>query len=184
MIANLITKRLCLREFEENDWQDVHTYASQPVVCQYQPWGPNTEKESKTFVEQAMVDSKENPRSRYVFAIIENENGKLIGAAEINIRDFQNKNGELGYILNPDYWRMGFATEAAKLLIEFGFKQLNLHRVYATCDPKNIGSSKVLEKIRMTKEGRLRENLLIKDGWRDSLLFSILEQEWKKNQPV
>jgi RimJ/RimL family protein N-acetyltransferase len=76
---------------------------------------------------------------------------------------------------------MGFATEVAKLLIEFGFRELNLHRIYATCDPRNIGSSKVLEKIGMSKEGRIREDLLIKDGWRDSLLFSILEQEWKKN---
>ncbi|WP_408011336.1 GNAT family N-acetyltransferase [Pseudalkalibacillus sp. A8] len=142
MVSNLITKRLFLREFEASDWKDVHKYASRPIVCQYQPWGPNTENESKAFVEQIVVDSKQNSRSRYVFAIIENENGKLIGAGEIKIRDFKNKNGEIAYIVNPDYWGMSFATEVAKILIEFGFKELNLHRIYATCDPRNIGSSK------------------------------------------
>jgi RimJ/RimL family protein N-acetyltransferase len=73
---------------------------------------------------------------------------------------------------------MGYATEVSKLLIEFGFETLNLHRIFATCDPRNVGSYKVLEKIGMTKEGRIREDLLLKDGWRDSLLYSILEQEW------
>ncbi|MGE7623855.1 GNAT family N-acetyltransferase [Viridibacillus sp. NPDC096237] len=64
------------------------------------------------------------------------------------------------------------------ILIEFGFGTLNLHRIFATCDPRNVGSSKVLKKIGMTKEGRIREDLLLKDGWRDSLLYSIIEHEW------
>lgn len=69
------------------------------------------------------------------------------------------------------------ATEAARLLIDFGFKELHLHRIYATCDPRNIASYKVMEKLGLTFEGRMRENLLIKDGWRDSLLYSILETD-------
>ena len=90
------------------------------------------------------------------------------------------KIGEIGYILNPEYWGRGFATDVSKLLIDFGFKEYKLHRIFATCDPRNIGSSRVLEKAGMRKEGRIRENLLIKDGWRDSLLYSVLEHEWKK----
>lgn len=66
----------------------------------------------------------------------------------------------------------------AHLLVNFGFKELNLHRIYATCDPRNGASAKVLEKIGMVKEGRLRENLLIKGGWRDSFVYGILEHEW------
>jgi len=64
-------------------------------------------------------------------------------------------------------------------VITFGFDTLKLHRIYATCDPRNIGSSKVLEKVGMAKEGILRENMLMKDGvWRDSFLYSVLKQEW------
>lgn len=64
-------------------------------------------------------------------------------------------------------------------MITFGFDTLKLHRIYATCDPRNIGSSKVLEKVGMAKEGILRENMLMKDGiWRDSFLYSVLKQEW------
>ncbi len=104
----------------------------------------------------------------------------MIGAGEINIRDFTNRVGEVAYIVNPDYGRKGIATDVSKMLIDFGFKELNLHRIYATCDPRNIGSLKVLKKVGMVKEGRIREDLLIKEGWRDSLLYSVLQYEWKK----
>lgn len=170
--------RLLLREMIESDWLDVHKYASQDIVCQYQPWGPNTEQDSLDFVNQVISDSRQVPRKRFVFAII--YNGNMIGAGEFNIRDLANKAGEIAYIVNPSYWGNGIATEVATLLIEFGFDVLKLHRIYATCDPRNIGSSKVLEKVGMIKEGKIRDDLLIKDGWRDSLLYSVLEHEWKK----
>lgn len=175
----LSNDRLILREMIESDWVDVHKYASREIVCQYQPWGPNTEEESQNFVKQVIEDSKQEPRKRYVFSIIYEE--KMIGAGEINIRDFTNRAGEIAYIVNPDYWGKGIATEVASLLVEFGFETLKLHRIYATCDPRNTGSSKVLEKVGMTKEGTLREDLLIKNGWRDSLLYSVLEHEWESN---
>lgn len=178
MIDNIKSEKVYLQGLEEKHWKDVHEYVSQDKVCQYQPWDPNTEQESQNFVKQVIIDANKEVRSRFVFAIVLKENGKMIGAGEFNIRDFTNKVGEIGYIVNPDYWGKGIATEVAKQLIEFGFKEFNLHRIYATCDPRNVGSSKVLEKIGMTNEGRIRENLLIKDGWRDSLLYSILEQEW------
>ncbi|WP_413375831.1 GNAT family N-acetyltransferase [Alkalihalobacillus sp. 1P02AB] len=176
--VSLSNERLLLRKFKKGDWIDVHKYASQDVVCQYQPWGPNTEEDSQAFVTQVIEDTAKIPRERFIFAIV--YHSKMIGAGELNIRDFTNKVGEVAYIVNPNYWGKGIATEVAKLLIDFGFEKLRLHRIYATCDPRNIGSSKVLEKVGMTKEGRIREGLLIKDGWRDSLLYSVLEHEWKR----
>lgn len=179
MNNNLVSKRVILREMEETDWIDVHKYASLEKVCQYQPWGPNSEQESLDFVLQVLIDAKKESRSRFVFAIIIKESEEMIGAGEINIRDYTNRTGEIGYIVNPQYWGKGFATEVAELLISYGFTELKLHRIFATCDPRNIGSLKVLEKVGMSEEGRMREVLLLKDGWRDSLLYSILEREWE-----
>ncbi|WEG14932.1 GNAT family protein [Pullulanibacillus sp. KACC 23026] len=174
----LSSGRLHLREFKEDDWVAVHQYASQDIVCRYQTWGPNREEDSKAFVNQVMSAAIQEPRTRFAFAII--YDSSMIGAGELTIRDSINKAGEMGYIVNPNYWGKGIATEAAKLLIHYGFETLQLHRIYATCDPRNIGSAKVLKKVGMTQEGRMRDHLLIKDGWRDSLLHSILEHEWKK----
>jgi [ribosomal protein S5]-alanine N-acetyltransferase len=171
-------KRIVLREFTENDWIGVHTYASLEKVCQYQPWGPNTEEDSKEFVRQVMDDAMKEPRTRYVFAVMLKDEEKMIGAGEFNNRDFTNKVGEISYIIHPAYWGKGIGTEVATLLIDFGFRELDSHRIYATCAPRNVGSARVLEKVGMALEGRIREDLLIRDGWRDSLLFSMLEQEW------
>jgi [ribosomal protein S5]-alanine N-acetyltransferase len=74
---------------------------------------------------------------------------------------------------------MGYASEVAKKLISFGFLQFKLHRIYATCDVRNIASAKVLEKCGLILEGRMREDLLLRDGWRDTFIYSILEQEWE-----
>jgi ribosomal-protein-alanine N-acetyltransferase len=180
-MTNIKDSRICLREFQLNDWIDVHAYASQEVVYRFQPWGPNTEEQTQAFVKQILEDSHRVPRTRFVLAIVEQKTERIIGAGEINIRNFTNKSGEIGYIIHPDYWGKGFATDVANLLLEFGFGEFHLHRIYATCDPRNIGSSKVLDKIGMTQEGRLRDTLLINDGWQDSLVFSILEHEWEMN---
>ena len=172
------TEKIILREMERNDWLAVHEYASQHIVCKYQPWGPNTKADTKVFVDQVMKDSQHNPRTRFVYVVVLPDSHKVIGAGELNIRDIHHKTGEISYIIHPDYWSRGFGTGTAKKLIEIGFSTRRLHRIYATCDPRNIGSAKVLQKAGLTNEGRLREELLIRDGWRDSLLYSILEHEW------
>ena len=176
---SLSNERLLLRQFTEDDWLGVHRYASQEIVCRYQAWGPNTEEDSIGFVKQVIKDASQQPRKRFAFAIVTKNNEQMIGAGELTIRDLSNRNGEIAYIVNPEYWGRGIATDVATLLIEYGFSKLKLHRIFATCDPRNKGSSKVLEKVGMTLEGRIREDLFIKDGWRDSLLYSVLEHEWE-----
>lgn len=168
-----------LREFEFDDWMAVHKYASQERACIYQPWGPNNEDQTKEYIYKIIKDSLDESRTRYVFAIELQNNKTVIGAGELNIRDKGNAIGEISYIINPEYWGNGYATEAANCLLQFGFDKLSLHRIYATCDPRNTASTRVLEKIGMKLEGRMREVLLIRDGWRDSLLYSFLEGEWK-----
>ncbi|MGW1503384.1 GNAT family N-acetyltransferase [Streptomyces mirabilis] len=87
------------------------------------------------------------------------------------------RQGEVTYIVHPQVWRQGIGTEIGRQLLSRGFSELGLHRIYATCDPRNTGSSRVLAKLGVTQEGRLRHIQLIRDGWRGSLIFSILEEE-------
>lgn len=168
--------RIQLRELTIEDWKAVHAYASQEQVCRYQPWGPNTEAETKQYVEQLMQDTQADPRERYVYAIL--CEGDMIGSVELYLTSQYNGEGEIGYILHPDYWNKGYATEAAKAVLSIGFHIFSLHRIYATCDPQNFASAAVLEKIGMQKEGYIREHMRMKTGWRDSLLYSILEHEY------
>lgn len=176
----LNNNKLLLREFAPEDWKDVHEYASMPEVSIYQTWGPNSPEQSRVFVEEAIAASEESPRKRFAFAVVLKESGIVIGSGELNIRSEANKNGEISYIIHPGYQGQGMGTEVALLLIQFGFSELNLHRIFGTCHPNNIASGKVLQKLGMKYEGRLRENMLIRDGWRDSNLYSILKEEWNK----
>lgn len=167
-----------LREFKKSDWKDVHKYASQEIVCRTQPWGPNSVEETIEYVDQVLADEKKVPRTRFTFAVVHTEDDAIIGGGELTIKSFENRAAEIGYIINPDYWGRGIATEVAEKLVFFGFDKLNLHRIYATCAPENIASRKVLEKAGLVFEGQLRETLWVKGKWRDSLLYSVLENEW------
>ncbi|AQQ55011.1 GNAT family N-acetyltransferase [Planococcus lenghuensis] len=173
--------RLIMREFKVSDWRGVHDYASVEAVCRYQPWGPNTIEDSRGFVRQVLTDREEEPRIRYAFAVTARDE-QFIGAGELNIKSFNHRSAEIGYMVNPAFWRQGIGTEIAEQLLVFGFRKLKMHRIAATCDVRNTGSQKVLENIGMMREGTVPDHLLLADGWRDSFLYSILAPEWEKGR--
>jgi len=90
--------------------------------------------------------------------------------------------GDIGYELSPKYWGYGYATEAARAIVEFGFTQLRLHRIWSWCIAENVGSARVLQKLGMQAEGRKRENEYFKGRWWDTLVFGMLDYEWKSHQ--
>ncbi len=178
-LSNIETRRLVLREFDKDDFLSIHSYASDPKVSKYQPWGPNSEAETQAFLNLNIKYQSDNPRYDYEIGVVRKEDNKLIGSCGIHVSSPDNKEGWIGYCYNQEYWGNGYASEAAEVIIEFGFKQLNLHRIFATCDPNNIGSVKVLEKVGMSREGRLRQHKYQRGEWIDSYLYSILEEEYK-----
>jgi [ribosomal protein S5]-alanine N-acetyltransferase len=76
-------------------------------------------------------------------------------------------------------WGRGLGTAIVRSLLTIAFDSMDLHRVMATCDPRNRASAAVLHKVGMTFERRLRHTMMIRDGWRDSSVFSILAEEWQ-----
>jgi len=170
------TDRLILREFKYDDLSAVHKYASNPEVVKYFEWGPNSEKETKEFINKASEAQYKDSRLKYELAVTIDE--KLIGGCNITITDKNNRQAFIGYCFNKDYWGQGYATETAEALLDFGFNKLKMHRIFATCDVDNVGSRKVLKKVGMKKEGYLREHKKIDGEWRDSYLYSILEGEY------
>lgn len=171
-----------LTEMTADYLMDIHAYAAIEEASKYQAWGPNSLDDTKAYLEGVLAEVEKETRSRYVFAVIDKENTKMIGAGELFHIDLYNKNGEIGYIIHPEFWGKGIATQVANILIDYGFNELKLNRIYATCDVRNSASENVLKKAGMKKEGLLRENILLDDGWRDSLLYSILSREWSTKE--
>jgi RimJ/RimL family protein N-acetyltransferase len=179
-MTTLETNRLVLREFEAGDWEAVHEYASDPQVVRYVEWGPNSEEDTRAFLQYALTPP-EQPRRQCSLAIVLKAEGRLIGGCSIAVSNPEQREGWIGYIFNRDFWGQGYATETARALVAFGFEQLGLHRILATCDPENVASARVLEKAGMRREGHLREHLWQKGKWRDSYLYAILEREWQRD---
>ena len=178
----LTTEHLILREFNEKDWRAVHEYSSDAQVVRYMAWGPNTEKETQAFVRRVVASQTVKPRTKYEFAVVLKSEDRLIGNCCLQISNLPHREGWISYVLNPCFWGEGYTNEAAKILLRFGFTKPKLHRIFALCDPENIASKRILEKISMHQEGYLRKNLLIKGKWRDSFLYAILEDDWNTQQ--
>jgi len=180
MKVDLSTKRLRLHEFTPEMESHIHEYAIDAEVVRFQPWGPNTPADTKAFLAAAIAYQTEQPRKTYELAV-STLDGRHIGGARIGIQSVTNGSADLGYTLRRDAWGQGYGTELARALLEFGFRELGLHRIWATTDTENIASQRVLEKCGMRREGLLRENLLVRGAWRSSLLYSVLAHEHRQS---
>jgi [ribosomal protein S5]-alanine N-acetyltransferase len=178
--APIETERLVLREYVADDIDAVHAYASDPAVVEFMLWGPNTPDETAQFVERAIQCSTERPRTTFGLALTLRDGGTLLGGCGLHIREPAHSAAEIGYCLARPAWGRGYATEAAGALLEFGFVQLGLHRIYAMCDTRNVASSRVLAKCGMRREGHFVEDVRHRGAWRDSLYYAILEREWQQ----
>jgi ribosomal-protein-alanine N-acetyltransferase len=105
---------------------------------------------------------------------VQAQSSMLVGSAAIAITSAQHRRGEIGFAIHRDFWSQGYATEAATMLIQFGFDDLHLRRIAATCHPDNHASARVLHKAGLQYEGRMRSHLFIRGNWRDSLLYAAV----------
>jgi RimJ/RimL family protein N-acetyltransferase len=98
------------------------------------------------------------------------------------VNSFNARDADIGYELDPHYWGHGYAIEAARAIMEFGFAELLLHRIWAKTNADNTGSIRLLEKLGMRQEGRLREKEYFKGRWWDTLIYAILDREWEERK--
>jgi ribosomal-protein-alanine N-acetyltransferase len=160
----LRTERLVLREFRLDDEVAVHRYGSDEEVTRYLTWGPNSPTDTTTYLTKVVREAAREPRTSFTLAVATLE-GELIGVANLATTGTQSP-GELGYVLARDQWGHGYATEVARRLIVFGFEELGLRRITATCHPDNFASARVLEKAGMLFETTTQDHLGGRGGWR------------------
>lgn len=176
-----LTDRLLLREFVPEDWRAVYAYQNDPRYLEFNEWEHRTEQEVKTFVQRFIDQQQETPRLKFQLAIVLPDTQKLIGNVGIRKRDVKSYHAEMGYELDPRQWNNGYATEAARTMLKFAFEQLRLHRVEARVVANNQNSVHLLEKLGMRQEGKFREQEFFKGRYWDTLLYAILEDEWRWN---
>lgn len=174
--VELQTQRLLLRPWRLSDVDDAFTYASDPDWARYL-WDvphPYTREDAEEFVRSA---TERTWSKQAQFAII--KNGKPIGGVHIYIADEASKICGLGYNVGRIYWGQGIATEAARVVLDFGFRVFEPQKVLCKADARNLESLKVMQKLGMTQEALLRKHRLFRGEYIDEVWFGILREEWR-----
>jgi [ribosomal protein S5]-alanine N-acetyltransferase len=138
---------------------------------------PYTEEDARKFLVLAQEPG------RIWLAVTLRSDGRQIGGAGLVV-DEQHKHAELGYWLGVSYWGKGYATEAARELLRYGFEDLRLHRIFASHFNHNPASGRILKKLGMRHEGCQREHLYKWDQFIDSELYGILRAEWESTHKL
>lgn len=173
----LKTPRLKIREFRLDDVDAVYEMDSDPQVRRYEG-APLTEADVRYRLEGAVEWAAETPRSIYKLAITLPPDNRAAGRLSLKVVDRAARSWEIGWTLHPRYWGKGYASEAAQALLEYAFITLNAHRVAATCLAENTASVRLVERLGLRPEGRLRHTVWLNDGWHDELVYGILEDEY------
>ncbi|MCL2058639.1 MAG: GNAT family N-acetyltransferase [Oscillospiraceae bacterium] len=125
----------------------------------------------------AISEAEKNPVYHHHYAAILKSTGKLIGGCRVS------RDGSLCWLLHPDYWKRGFGAEIGKEMMRFGFVELDLHRIFASCDTENANSYRLMERLGMRHEGTFLEyrppNKLSDKKYSDTLIYAILKDEWE-----
>lgn len=149
----LETDRLLIREISICDTDDLFEMESDPLVHKYIENKPlKTKEEATGVIEFLNLQYKDNGIARW--AVIEKQTGRCIGWSGLKYyRELLNNHinfYDLGYRFKAKHWGKGYATEAAKAIVAYGFNNLNISVIYATSHPENAESIKVLKKLGFT----------------------------------
>jgi [ribosomal protein S5]-alanine N-acetyltransferase len=176
VLPTLTTPRLVLRPFSRADADAVCKLAGAREIAQYTLHIPYPYERQMAVTWIASHADRFARGEGVTLAVTLRDSGDLVGAMGLSVDD-ENDNGELGYWIGVPYWGRGYATEAAKALLAYGFGKLNLHRIYACHLAPNVASGRVMQKLGMVREGTLREHVA-KWGQRyDLVMYGLMRSE-------
>lgn len=178
MELRLETNRLYLLPFNEKDALKVRDLANNKEIAEI--LGLPYPYELK-FAQEWIASQPELIKrcEEFPLKIVSKQLMEIVGTITIRV-DKDNNKGELGYWIGKDYWGKGYATESINRIVDYGFSELKLNKIWAAVISRNIASIKVLMKVGLQKEGTLRQNKLILHSYEDVDIFGILKNEYNK----
>ncbi len=175
----LRTPRLHLRPFASADADALFALHSNARVLRYWDSPPWTERSrAEQFIARCRQIETENSGAR--LAIDRSTDGTFLGWCGLTAYNPEYRSAALGYVLTEAAWGQGYATEAARALLQWGFDDLDLNRVQSETDTRNAASAHVLEKLGFVREGTLREDCIVNGEVSDSWVYGLLEREFAR----
>jgi ribosomal-protein-alanine N-acetyltransferase len=176
----LHTARLRLRPFTSGDADALFAVHSSAYVLRYWDAPPWTERErAQRFIVACRKMAEEGSGAR--LAIDRVSDGAFIGWCGLSRWNPDYRSASMGYCLDDAAWGHGYATEAARTLLQWAFDTLDLNRVQAETDTRNAASARVLEKLDFVREGTLREDCVVNGEVSDSWVYGLIRRQWRSS---
>lgn len=172
-------RRLRLRELAIDDADAVFAVYGSPEATEHLSFEPRTREQVGRIVARCVASAAADPRSEYALAVVEKATDQVIGFGRIALDLHQQRAATFGFALRPDAWGVGYGVETVRLLLGLGFEEIGLHRVWGARSPLNEGSARTMTAAGMTEEGTIRGHIEKAGQWRDSVVHSMLEEEWR-----
>ena len=171
----LIGERLYLRPLDKDDLDRCLRWINDPLVTTTLTMRFPMSRTQ----EESWILSNYKSQSDLPLAIIIKDQDQHIGNCGLHSIDYVNRNAEFGIMIGEkDQWGNGYAPEAARLIIDYGFKQLGMHRIFLHVYSHNERAQRAYEKVGFIPEGTMRESYFHDGRYYDNLIMSILESEW------
>lgn len=172
----LETSRLRLDALRDADASALFAYRGHPEVSRYQGWCPEALADAERFIRNQMMQPAGTPGQWFQRAIRRRGDGVLIGDLGCCLSD--DRQAEFGITLAPSEQGKGLASEALRAWLGLLFGRLDVHRVHASVDPRNLASMALLRSLGFRQEAHFRESLLFRGEWVDDVIFATLASEW------
>ncbi len=176
-LPTLTTPRLHLRALVPADVPALFAIFSDLEVVRYWSAPPLTDLADAARL-QAEIEALFQARTLLQWGIVRHGEGPVLGTCTLADIDTNHRRAAIGFALGRASWGQGFAREAVQALVDFGFGELDLHRLAADADPRNHRSRAVLESVGFVHEGYQRECYLVGDEWQDAVMFGLLRRDW------
>lgn len=176
-IPTLETERIILRKISVDDADDMYEYSKEYGVTKYLTWSPHADK-GVTLDYLIYLQDRYKTGDFFDWAVVCKDTDKMIGTCGFTRFHFKDNGAEIGYVLNPNYYGKGIATEVVGRVVRFGFENLRLERIEGRFMIENEASRRVMEKNGMIFEGVRRNGMLIKGQYRNIGICSILKEDF------
>lgn len=176
-IPTLETERLILCRIKPSDYKDIYEYSADPEVTKFLTWHPHkTVAETSEYIQY--VQKRYASGKFYDWGIKLKENQKMIGTCGFTTINLDSNCGEIGYVLNHDYWGRGLVPEACEMVIKYGFCYFGFDYIYARFIDGNVNSMKVMMKCGMKYFFTDRNTMRIKGEYKTIHHYKITKEEY------
>ena len=171
------TERLLLKDFEPGDFEAFYATSNDPEYRQYYAEHETSRAFWGDIFDRILSSSEAPKRTKYQLAVCL-PNGELIGTCGVRIEVVEHQQASFGCAIARPYWGRGYAYEASRRIIGYGFDSLPVQRVYAETISENTRARALAERLGMRLEGQLRQHKYFRGRWWDTAIYAVLREEW------